>query len=319
MSKSRLQVFAWQLVIAGALLVLLEFTVRLAFPGINNQGTDSNLFQPDTSGASLEWRPHAEGMAFGEQVVIDQHGYRSTAAPDASAVGWLLLGDSVTFGVGVPADQTFAGLIQQAVPDIMVWNTGVVGYSVENYRAVLNRFLDSGRPIRKVLLFFTLNDLYAQPNIDSSSTWTGRTLAFLRRNSKLYMLAKNLLFDRSKSYFQYDYEQFAGTNPRLPATLGMLGEINADLHSRGIDFLVILLPYEYQVRRQNPADLKPQQILSEFMLADGIPFVDAYDYFVDRKLDSQELYLYADAMHLSAAGHKVVYRMLRSAGVLETN
>ncbi len=298
-------------------MILLEFSVRLAFPGINNQGTDGNLFQQDASGESLEWRPHAEGMAFGEKVVIDEYGYRSTAAPDASAVSWLLLGDSVTFGVGVPAEKTFAGLIQQAVPDIMVWNTGVVGYSVENYKDVLNRFLDSGRSIRKAFIFFTLNDIYAQPNIQSSSTWSETTLAFLRRNSKLYMLTKNLLFDRSKSYFIYDYEQFEKTNPHLLATVKILGEINADLHDRGIDFLIILLPYEYQIRRQNPDDLKPQQLLSEFLLADGIPFIDAYDYFTEQKLDSKELYLYADAMHLSEAGHNVVYHMLSSAGALE--
>ena len=74
----------------------------------------------------------------------------------------------------------------------------------------------------------------------------------------------------------------------------------------GIDFLVVILPYEYQLRMNG---LKaPQQFLKDFLTKKSIHFIDLYDDFTS--LNSEDYFLYGDPMHLSPVGHKTVARKL---------
>ena len=305
------------LIITLLLLLTLEAAVRVLRPGINFQGLESKLLRrgPSVPGKHA-FVPNSEGVCFGKRVLIDEAGCRKLDGPETYAATWLILGDSVAFGVGVETPDTYAQLLQNEFPSVKVRNTSVPGYSLKDYRDVLNHHLAAaesatgGDRIENVLLFFCLNDVDMggqawQPN--QARTRTEGVLSFLRRNSKLYLFVKSVAADRSKSFFTYDYQLYEKGGPRLAETLNLFGEMADALRRRNVNLLVVLQPYEYQVRTREPAHLLPQRTVAAFLEAKGISYLDAYEDFVRAGADSDEYYLYADHAHFSERGHRVVF------------
>jgi len=308
--------FAGYLVVTVCLLLLaLEYLVRWSFPEINHQDAELSLLLPPAPGQSLvRWRPGASGIVFGESVSIDPYGYRDlqTGTP-VSGPSWLLVGDSVTFGVGVDAKETFAGQLQAAHPEIKVWNSAVIGYSIGDYLDVIKEFLAKPKPPSLVILFFCLNDPAPRFQLAAGPvSLREKVLGLLRRHSKLYMLMKGTFADRSKIYFSNDLAYYDPANPAFQQTVNVLGEIHGLLANARIPFLVVVLPYEYQLRHKDAKDLAPQRLLDVKLHELGIPTLDLYDRFAATGRPSTDHFLYADAMHLSREGHELVFRTVNS-------
>lgn len=294
-----------------ALLVMLEAATRLLFHRINLQGTEYSLQKGNVFGDTYGWRPGSSGVCFGRRVYIDSYGFRRMKTPQNYRETWLLLGDSVTFGVGVETGDTFAGLLQARYPSVKVLNTAVLGYSIDHYLDVATKLLDSEPKLHRVILFLCLNDIYPGPNLrPEGSSVLDPLLAFLRRSSKFYILIRNFLFDRSESYFKYDLEKYRETNSELTASLASLQAIYSQTLEKGLKFSVIILPYEYQLRTSVTGRLRPQQMLAGFFRQESITFLDAYNYLQRSGLESRRLFLYGDPMHLSVEGHHVVFELL---------
>ena len=302
---------AYLLVTVCLLLVALELIVRWSFPGINHQDAELSLLLPPGPGGGLvRWRPNASGIVFGESVRIDPFGYRDLhGGTSASGSSWLLVGDSVTFGVGVDAKETFAGQLQAEHPEIKVWNSAVIGYSIGDYLDVVREFLAKPTLPSLVILFFCLNDPAPRFQLASGPvSMPEKVLGLLRRHSKLYMLMKGTLADRSKTYFLNDLAYYDAANPAFRQTVEALGEIHALLTKAGIPLLVVVLPYEYQLRHKDAKDLAPQRLLDAKLHELNIPTLDLYDAFAASGRPSTDHFLYADAMHLSREGHDLVFR-----------
>jgi lysophospholipase L1-like esterase len=303
------------------LVLLLEAGTRIISPEINFQDTERGLLREMAFGNTYGWKPKAEGVCFGKRVYIDEFGFRKLASPQDSKDSWLILGDSVTFGVGVETKDTYAQLLQDDHPQTRIWNTAVIGYDARNYRDVFYRLMagEQGlKNLKRVLLFFCLNDvdldeemgkaLGSRPN---RSQVTESLLSFLRRNSKLYILAKNIFSDRSKFYFTQDYQLYKDKSDSFSETMSILSEMDAYSRDRNIEFSVVILPYEYQLRARNEQNLLPQKRLTAYLSEKGISYIDAYDYFAREEGDVKEDYLYADFGHFSMKGHRVVFNLLK--------
>lgn len=300
--------FAVYLAAAVCLLLLLaEVGARWGVPQANQADTERALF--DVDGEFVRWRPHASGMSFGRSVHIDEFGFRDLGAGPATATeSWLLLGDSVTFGVGVAARDTFAGRLQAAHASVKIWNSAVVGYSLEDYWAVLQEFLATHPPPTRVLLFLCLNDPMDRQRLNpETESLQERTLGFLRRSSRLYIVAKGVMTDRSQSYFRNDLAYYDSANSNFNRAVDALGHIRARLAEAGIPLLVVVLPYEYQLRDPTALNRLPQRMLAEQFAGMHIAFFDLYDAFAAHAGPVADLFLYRDPMHLSAAGHALVY------------
>jgi lysophospholipase L1-like esterase len=303
-----------------ALILLLEAGTRIIKPEINFQDTERSLLREKVYGETYGWQPNATGICFGEKVYIDEFGFRKINSPQNYKDSWLILGDSVTFGVGVETKDTYAQLLQDDHPEARVWNTAVIGYDARNYRDVFYQLVSDDKRLpnlKRVLLFFCLNDIdldakleTAQGKRPSNSRFAESLLSFLRRNSKFYILAKNTFSDRSKFYFKQDYQLYANSSENFTETMNILGEISNYLRERNIDFTVVILPYEYQLRERNEQNLLPQKRLGASLAEKSISYVDAYDYFA-RQSDAKEDYLYADFGHFSKKGHRIVFNLVK--------
>lgn len=189
--------------------------MRFLFPNINFQDTELSLFKKGAFGNSVGWKTNGRGVSFGKIVTIDSDGFRKMDSPSQYNESWVILGDSVAFGVGVDTNKTFAQMLQDRYDKVKLWNTSVVGYSVYNHRDVVDVFLTNRNDVKKVFLFFCLNDIYGNLHLTPVYDLKEKVFSFFRRNSKFYILAKNILFDRGKAYAEYDIGLYKKESPQF--------------------------------------------------------------------------------------------------------
>lgn len=353
------------LLLAVAILAAAEWAVR-AFTDISFGGNSKNLFTPNRFGPSMGNTPNVQAQAFGMPVYIDSNGFR-VPAPDyrypANPSGTLLLiGDSLTFGVGVEERATFAGRLRTSNPGWSVYNAAVIGYSTADYLNTVRTLLDRGHVFSKAVLVFCLNDVSRtsaaeidravhlppdgnqpkaanhpesparRPPADGDFVERLKGLdmlvlanAFLRERSKLYLLIKGLITDPSRRYFAADLQGYLDKKA-LWQDLAPLETIAAELASRNIDFLVVIAPYEYQLRPGSEGLIEgrdvrlPQRLISEFLAQRNITHVDATGAFTTGTREGGAKYFLSfDPMHFSPAGHEVMFSLVRDRVSKETD
>jgi len=308
--KGNLIVLGTTLALLAALLLGVELVIRHAMPNVADQGVDHRLYREHAYGASWGWTPNATGRCFGKRVRIDADGFVQTPHPDHTAVSWMLIGDSVCFGVGVDPLQAFPALLQRALPDIRLWNTAAIGYGVRNYADVEPVVMRRDSTIRRVVMFWCLNDVYISDIRDEIGHIDLPLFAWLRRHSKTYLVLKNLLSDRSRVYFLHDQALYRRNGADLDTTLATLAAIHRDVAERGAALTVVMLPYEYQLRLRDSREFLPQQLLSEGCRRLGIDCVDLAPALLAHPGRARDLYLFADGIHFSPLGHRVVFEAL---------
>ncbi len=306
--KSRRAIWYVVYTILSSLLLILaiEIAVRVFYPKINLQGNQKSMFVENRFHNTVGLKPNSKGIFFGEEIHTDKHGFRKINSPEQYGKSWLFLGDSVTFGVGIEADRIFPQLIQNELERTKIWNSAVVGYSTQDYLNVTSALVPSHDDIEKVVLFFCLNDVYGNLSVNSAVSKKEVVLSFLRSNSKLYLLLKNTFFDRSKTYASHDIGLYQNPGPEIEQKLKNIVRIKAIADKSKIEFLVAILPYEYQLRVGGLTG--PQNFLSGFFAKNNIDFLDMYEDF--SMFDSKDYFLYGDPMHFSRLGHEVVARKM---------
>ena len=297
------------------IFLLLELFTRIIFPGINYQGTDKRLIINRGEGNGYGLKPNINAQSFGKNISTDKYGFRrNNFIYNKEKPNWLLLGDSVVMGVGVNEDSTFSSHLSSKLKNWNILNGGVIGYSSEDYVLQLNHALQTLK-IQRVSLFFCLNDIYNRESgiIDILPGETlrklfGHTINFLRMNSALYLLIKNIIFDRSKNYFEFDNNLYIQKEELLYQAINNLIKIKNILKNNNIPFEIYLLPYEYQLRNPHQTSIKqPQLKLMNSLKNYSIIVKDMFNYMLQNSNGySKELFLYGDPMHLSNKGHRIV-------------
>ncbi|MBN1352097.1 SGNH/GDSL hydrolase family protein [candidate division KSB1 bacterium] len=297
------------LAFAGVALILLvlEGSIRrVAGDRVNVQYTTRNLFR-DSLYAPLThgWKSGETGSCCGTPVSINSLGTRGPEIDlSLPTEKLLLLGDSVLFGPGIPDSATISGILRDSTQYTII-NSAVIGYNTIDYVQVL-KFWQRKTHLNHVLLFLCLNDIYRYTTVTRSSGIIDAILARLRSNSKLYMVLKNLVSDRSKYYFLHDLAVFTASDTSFSSAMQDLLKIRDLCASESISLRVIVLPYEYQIRmRQDKSYWQPQRMLADFFVRHQIPF-SMPDTTIFKPNESASYYLYADGIHFSRTGQRVL-------------
>lgn len=318
MKKTVLLILTNVLSVIG-LFALMEVGVRMIMPEIGPIGTEKTLINDDAFNGRGGLAKNAEGTSNGALVQTDERRVIAYSRPfDSSLNSVLFLGDSVTMGLGVQSDSTFAGLLSGSMDSLNILNTALIGYNGTDYKAVVDSFLSVKSPleydwqnVEQVVVFWCLNDIYK--DVPPSTIPGGMTrkfgagiLPFIRRHFRLYQVLKNAFFDRSRSYYEHDAFYYAPFGQYYQHAILMLEKIQKICNEQGVGLQVVLLPYEYQLRTHLPADSLniPQKLFKKDLQARNIPVTDAFS-FMRSMGDSKELYLYGDGIHFSNAGHRV--------------
>ncbi len=307
-----LKLIAINTAVLAAIVLSAEGCVRVFHPEIQPTTIDRNLLKDGVYGSSAGLNPGARGDAFGAEFSITEDGFIAYA-PKASRnrPSWLFLGDSVTMGIGVQPDSTFAGRVALAVSDsLRVLNPSVAGYASHDYLNVLVSLIH--RPdlnIRRVTVFWCLNDIYP----DTVSTVGPTTLKrlvprlsrFVYRHVRFYPWLKSLLTDRPRTYYEYDQRVYEQPSQHLQAAVDNISRMKALADSSGAGFDVVVLPYEYQLRT---GEHDPQDAIAEALDRRSIPLHDASRAM--RIGHPRDYFLYGDGVHLSYRGHRELSRFV---------
>ena len=292
------------------------------FTRINFLDNSRGMFTYKRFGNTYGNTPNFNGISFGETFRTDENGFRvgQTKHRERPGDAVLVMGDSVAFGPALTDEVAIAGRLRATMPDKRIYNAAVIGYDTFDYKAATSAIVEQHPEVRTVLLFFCLNDvsdasaqsiraespLTADPENPSPSI-TRRVNDYLRSRSKLYLWLKNLLIDTQMVYFKNDLAQYQRGDDNLRQAMRPIAELADDLKAKGVDLKVYLLPYEVQLRPGAPADhLLPQRMLTTFLTSNGIENYDLTPEFARFTPNAADLFLYADPMHVSADGAKLV-------------
>jgi lysophospholipase L1-like esterase len=335
--RAELALLAGSLLFVMLLAAAAELAVR-AFSSVGLLGNSKNLFVANAYGKSHGNAHDVEASSFGLTVYTDAHGFRvpkgGVPGDEQKSGAILILGDSVGFGPAVEEPETIAGLLRAQFPARRIYNASVIGYGTPDYRNVAEAFVPAHPEIVQVVLVYCLNDVGAgsaanierylnqeQPGPSAKGlTETLRSFRllsdandFLRTRSKLYLFIRHHLLQTQTRDWRAIAQQYAEGSDGVERSARDIEAIAALLAQRGIPFLVVLSPFEYQLR--NPADPEvqlPQRRIGELLARAGIRVIDPRPSF-DASRRSVDYFLPYDSMHFSAAGHRVMADVIAAA------
>ena len=223
----------------------------------------------------------------------------------------LVLGDSVTFGWGVAAEDTFCAqlgplLAEGGKAPVRVLNSGVGGWNTDQELAFLRKHGDDLRP-DAVLLVYVHNDVSLQGAFDpwSGDSFEGKrppeVLHMLVRGSQLYNLVRHV---RGQAADAED-----GPTPEAAgwqSSMAAVDQVCRWCKKRDIPAGVVLYR---RVASPKYAGLRAD--LSPITRAHGAAFIDTGDWFAGHP--PAEVCNSAADVHPNAAGHTIVARGLAAA------
>lgn len=248
----------------------------------------------------------------------------------------LILGDSVSMGLGVGDDSTYAHLLENGlnrdknrISRYDVINLGMFGYGPSEERKVLRDFGMKYKP-QLILLQFYVNDLLdsdrASTPKSQSADWGGWITALRNRllsRSLLYLKLRQafdralflLVHDARRRHFPTTLNGADLANGReyllqrpndadVPAFQD-IDKIRKMAAANGAGFLVFISPNERQLFRTEADEINTR--LKGFCANQGIEFFDPLPLF--RSLPRKEK-LFNDGLHLSAYGNRALADLL---------
>ncbi len=260
-----------------------------------------------TSDADLvhEHRPLAAARFMDVDVSINSDGLRDREYSTSStgAYRMIFLGDSLTFGWGVPREDTFEYLLEERLNQqgrAEILNFGIGNYNTAQEVAL---FVKKGLKYNpdKVVAFYFVNDAEPTPQ---QSTW-----AFLgySRLVTLYWSRVNILlskFSEDRTFLDQYGNLYRDDQPGWEATKAAFRTLKDLCASRDIALQVVLLPELHDLK--NPPFLKEYAMVEGFLKDEAIPVLDLTPYFSSVEDEPENLWVAPDDAHPNQKAHRLI-------------
>lgn len=277
-----------------------------------------------------ELRPGFVGVSYDAPVHINTDGLRDfERAVDRSPMTHrvAVFGDSMTFGIGVPIEQTFPKVLERGLEDAgrraQVFNFGVSGYNTEQEYQYLREAFDRYAPEVVVWQFTTSND--TQPfdppgSFKSANRWLPVRLLkdatrYLYAYTWLSVRYYGLLHGRDApvSRAERDARLFQDDYPGWIATQETIAELVAFCRSRDATLLVAIFANNFELSAA-PVDDIMRPIVDTVSAAFrrlGVSHIvvidDAFRAFAGRE---RQLRVADEDSHFSGLAHELAGRQL---------
>jgi hypothetical protein len=264
----------------SATLLLLEIGIRVANPQ-DLKYWDSSPFRriESTSPHFVENIPNSRANFIGVPVTINRYGLRGddiSIPKPAHTVRVLVVGDSVTFGYGIPLENTYAKVLEKNLNNnradgirYEVLNAGTLGGSLGDYLHFLTQRAEFLQP-DIVVVGLNLNDvlIYSESGgvSGTGAEWQGgrprllhRLSQFALRHSQLYFFCYSSLKSWLYGAGVLDINRVQGSNfvalaapskyqaEAWQSTLSMLLRIATFCRGHSYRFVVVVFPMQMQM------------------------------------------------------------------------
>lgn len=309
-----------------SIILLLEIIFRF-LNIVELQGYDKNIFYQENN-ITLS-KPNKTFKVFGKNSRTDEDGFRiplKNFSYDTNKNFYLILGDSVTYGVGVEEKDSFIGILREKKNNLL--NTAISGHNLESYLYILKKSNSKFKnKIDKVIVFLCLNDVASyqgvilkeelnksknKKNFFEDYIKKGLILKmniFLREKSYIFVLTKGLFTNPIKRHYDYMNILYESEENliKFKKNIKKIREFSA---SNNLKLEFVLLPYTYQIL--NKCDnkfLNSQNEINKIFSSLGLKLNNYTNEFC-KKSNNNKLFLPYDPVHLSKYGHKYVSELL---------
>jgi lysophospholipase L1-like esterase len=224
-------------------LVVLEVGVRIINPQ-DLEFWDSHAFRriQETEPHFIENIPGGQANFIGVPVTINTHGLRGAeirSPKPSNTTRILVVGDSVTFGYGIPLESTYVRVLEKLLnagskaPNYEVLNGGTLGGALSDYDYFLHKKAELLQP-DLVLVSLNLNDIVVYPDPGATSE------SEIQRHGRLFRRTRKLnrLLLRHSQLYLLCYA-------RLKSLMYSSGIIDIN-KAKGLNFLALAPPSAYQ-------------------------------------------------------------------------
>lgn len=323
-------------------IILINLILIVILVGVSFYAVESILrsYVPDTdhtgmnelAPAPLYYRikPNFGGVLEGVQVTINSHGYRDREfikqrpqEEDLIAI----LGDSITFGQGVPQDETFPAILEKLLNEsksgqkhFRVWNLGVPGYNTMQEYEVFKSLVLPAKPTW-VFLAYVINDvepvnqgalkLIAGNKTEPTKSW----FSYQWDKSIVVHIAKNRLGGlirwikpdwRFSSYVDDAISQYEGPESPWTEVSKIIISIKKLCDENGIRFTLVMTPSMMDFN--NYPFLRINQIVEAFCKDNNIDFLDVLPYF--KNSNPEQLFVSTIDPHPNGLAQSMIARAL---------
>jgi hypothetical protein len=307
--------FTVVLIVIGLILFLSELVCVFILEKIYNRNFDTALAEKNVYETSHALKPFIQTQVWGQKFTTDS--YRSRPVKVKSKkVKRVFIGDSVLEGIGLPDSLIFTELLKSESADIL--NLSMPGNTSKDYLSMVRCITDSSHPefiheIKSIHIVHCLNDIYGKTSSSdlpvSIKPFYSKISALLLK-VKIFKLIKLFVYQDSKYYYEYD-AAFYTDEAKVKETMAFYRCIDSICRQKGIELSFFILPYKSQLASNN---IGPQSLM-------GIKFneanISAHDLILELKKynEKDNLYLFADEIHLSASGHKAVAEIIANSHI----
>ncbi|HZO01324.1 MAG TPA: GDSL-type esterase/lipase family protein [Burkholderiales bacterium] len=328
---SNLSNLGLMLVAAAVPCFIAEIGLRIAAPPADTP----ELFRK-LPGSQAEWsgQPNARGLHAGVPVAFNRFGLRDAERSPRPAPGVtrvIALGDSVTFGMGVPQEQTYPrqleSLLGTAGAKVEVLNMGMPGYNTGHQLGQLRELGLSLEP-KVVVLGFLYNDVQlSSAQRAKAAADDERSLGRKARsafNRSMWWLKKNSLFFawltprlgwvlrplgvQGLGQVGEVKDRYVESNPQWRMVRESILEMRRLTAERGIELVVMIIPAMTKFDDDHYPIREYHEAVAAFCRESGIKHLDLLPAFWG--LDGTRFWIHPTDGHPNADGQRIMAEAL---------
>lgn len=248
----------------------------------------------------------------------------------------LCLGDSFTFGMGLPLEDTYVKKLEDVFKDESVdadvINAGVIGYNIFQCMRYFELKGKEYQPDLTIYFFFLddaegfLDEAGARAYYEAAQAGQFKEFrepvygpfsqvylinfvnnVYTAASTKLKRISAHWVknIERRREHFEKLNKAFLSDPAKAEVFEKLLLRLDSEVRAAGSLFMVVLVPDAAQVH--NPAMQNANRLLARLCMEHGIPFLDITPLF-EREPSTSDLYLFPVDAHTSALGDDIIAR-----------